>query len=305
MSQAFAGTSFTNAFAGYRPQAMQWQLSNYPEYDFSFVNYSLDGHNTWSNLVRLTTGADLFIIDHANDGATVWERASLEALIRRLWAANPATRIIIINSPTWISLDTSDNAIVDTPKNQDVIEEIEALAAHYGIPIIDYWGWCQANVPAPYDLIDLTADTVHPTVIGYAEMAELLEAELPTGGGAKPVTLPARLYDNGDYENTPTRVNGSASDGTTGTWSTTGTRIESSTAGSTVTFAATCQSFGIYRSDGGSSSGLEYSVDGGESWSNIALYQNGTVISGGRAAYNIIIRVKAGGSVRIDEFWAI
>ncbi|MBK7179770.1 MAG: hypothetical protein IPH82_21760 [Chloroflexi bacterium] len=306
MSQDFAGTSFTNAIAGYRPIATAWQKANYPRYDFTFTNYALDGHNSWSNLVRLTTGADLFVIDHANDGVTAWERASLEAIIRRLWTANADTRIIIINSPTWFTQDTSNNAVVNTPTNQTIIEEIETLAAHYGIPIVDYWGWCQTNVPSPYNLNQITTDTVHPsTAVGYPAMAALLEVYLPTGGASKPATLPARLYDNGDYENTPTRTLGNANAGTTGTWSTTGTRIESSTAGSTVTFAATCQSFGIYRSDGGSNANLEYSVNGGSTWSNMVLYQNGTVITGGRAAYSIIIRVKTGGSARIEEFWAV
>lgn len=305
LSQQFAGTSFTNAFAGYRPIVQQWQLSNFPQYAFSFSNQSLDGHNSWSNLVRLNTGASTFIIDHANDGETAFERAALEAIIRRLWTTNPNTRIIILNSPTWITLDTSDNDVVNTPKNQAVIEQVEALAAHYGIPVVDYWGWCQSVVNGgTYTLVQLTADKVHPTLLGYQNMALLLQAALPLGGASKPAILPARLYDNGDYENTPTRKNGNANDGTTGTWTTTGTRIESSSTGATVTFSATCQSFGIYRSDGGTSSAIEVSVDGG-AYVDLVLYQNGTPVVAGRGAHTVTLRVKTGGTVRIDEFWAI
>lgn len=304
MSQRFAGSSFTQSNPGYSYTAQQWQRTNLPAYDFAFSNQAAGGDNTWSNLVRLVTGDDLFIIDHANDSLE-FHFASMEALIRRLWAANQNTRIIMVSSPTWLTKDTGDNGQVNTPYNATVLADMEALADHYGVAWIDYWAWCRSVVPDTYDLTDLTADTVHPTAIGYAAMAALLEVELPTGGSAKPATLPARLYDSADYENTPVRVNGTANDGTTGTWSTTGTRIESSTAGSTVTFAATCQSFGIYRSDGGSSSGIEYSVNGGADWLDMVSYQNGTVIPGGRAAYSIIIRVKAGGTVRIDEFWAI
>lgn len=305
MAQRFAGSSLTaNNTTGYRPKAQAWQLATLPLYAFTFSSQAISGHNTWSNLVRLVTGDDLFIFDHANDADTTWNYASLEAMFRRLWTANPNTRIIVVNSPTWITQDMSNNAIVDTPTNKTVIEAVEALAAHYGIPVVDYWGWCQSVVPGTFNLTDLTADTVHPTSLGYTNMAALLESLLPNGGGAKPGTLPARLYDNGDYENTPTRTLGNANDGTTGTWATTGTRIESSTAGSTVTFSATCQSFGIYRSDGGSSSGIEASVDGG-AYADLVSYQNGTVIVAGRGAHIIAFRVKAAGTVRIDEFWAV
>lgn len=306
MTQQFAGTSFTNAFAGFRPIVQQWQLANYPRYAFTFSNQALDGHNSWSNLVRLNTGADVFIIDHANDGETAFERAALEAIIRRLWVVNPNTRIILINAPTWITLDTSDNEVVNAPKNQVVIEEVEALAAHYGIPVVDYWGWCKQVVNGgTYDLVDLTADKVHPTQLGHDNLALLLQTLLPSGGARKPSALPVRLYADSElYENEPTRKNGTANDGTTGSWTTTGTRIESNSEGATVTFSATCQSFGIYRSDGGTSSGVEVSIDGG-AYANLVLYQNGTAIAGGRGAHTITFRVKSGGSVRIDEFWAI
>lgn len=304
---AYAGSSFTAANPGYRGLAQVWLTDNYPTYATTATVQAINGHNTYSALVRLETGADVFVIDNANDSndsVNTPDRKALEALFRRLWAANPQTRIIVIGPPSWFGQDTSDNAVVDTPTNQTALEEIKALADHYGIAYVDYWQWCRDVVPDTYDLTDLTADTVHPTDLGYNQMATLLEAYLPTSGSQKPATLPARLYDNGDYENTPTRTLGTNYDSRTGTgWSDSGTATLSATAGDTITYSATCQSIGVYRS-AGTNANLEISVDGG-AYRDASLTQNGIELVEGRDAHTITIRLKAGGDIRIDEFWAI
>ena len=273
-----------------------------PLYAFAFSNQAISGHNSWSNLVQLVRGDDLFVIDTANDDNVTKDKSSLEALIRRLWAAKPTTRIIFISSPTWFLQDTSNNAIVNTPTNIDSLNAVIALASHYGIPLVDYWGWCKTVVPGTYNLTDLTADTVHPTALGYANMAALLEVLLPGGGTAQPNPLPARLYDNGDYENAPTVKLGTEYDSRSGTWSDNGTEVSSSEVGAIITYSATCQSFGAYRTDAGSND-VQVSIDGG-AYANASFYQNGTVIAGGRAAHTIAVKVKSG-TVKVTQFWAI
>ena len=68
------------------------ELVNYPTYAFTFTSQAVGGHNTWSNLVRLAAGQDVFIIDTANDDTTK-DPAALEALIRNVWAAKSKHKI--------------------------------------------------------------------------------------------------------------------------------------------------------------------------------------------------------------------
>ena len=134
-------------------------------------------------------------------------------------------------------------------------------------------------------------------------MAALIEVFLPEGGQSLPSSLPARLYDNGDYENTPVRITGDQFDSRSGTWTDTDTRIESTTEGSIVTYEATCQSYGAYREDGGVDV-VEISIDGG-AYASLVFGHGGRTIPAGRGLHTISIRIPAGGNVRIDEFWAV
>jgi len=298
----YAGSSFTSAATGYSTISQQWLRSNHAQLTFTFNNQALSGHNTWSNLARLSTGADLFIIDHANDSKDL-DYTSMEALIRRLWTANQSTKIIMISSPSWNGQDTDVDANVETPTNDTQISLYKTFAEYYGITWIDYLDWCKTVVNATtYHLNELTDDTVHPSAIGYQNMATLLEVYLPNGGGSKPSTLPTRLYDSEDLERTPTRLNGIEYTSITGTWTETETRIASSEVNATITFTATCSSFGVYRIDTSNPS-VEYSIDGGD---YVAGYvsQNGVAIAAGLAEHTITIKVVSG-AIRIDEFWAV
>lgn len=254
--------------------------------------------------MRLVTGDDLFIIETANDGDTAKDKSSLEALCRRLWAVNASTRIIFISSPSWNGQDIGVDANVDHPTNEAALNNVIALAAYYGIPLVDYWGQVKDLVNNQGHHLNeyVSGDAVHPSTTGYALMASLLEALLPTGGTAQPSPLPARLYDNGDYENAPTVKLGTAYDSRSGTWADNGTEVSSSEVGAIITYSATCQSFGAYRTDAGSNS-VQVSIDGG-AYADASFYQNGTAIAGARAAHTIAIKVKSG-TVKVTQFWAV
>lgn len=311
LSLTFAGTSFTFANLGHSYRT-QNALNLLGLYDFTFTNQSLGGHNSFSNLIRLVTGSDIFIIDHANDSNAQWQNAALEAIIRKLWQANENTRIIIIGSPSWGTQNTSTNSLVHSPTNILAMQTIKDLVDHYGIDYVDYWQWCKDVVDAStYTLNQLvsnppTIDTVHPSELGYTNMSQLELNYLPLGGTKKPLTMPSYLYDVGGLmsNNTATRRNGNANDGETGTWSAAGVAgRQSSTAGDTITFNnVTCSVIGAYRNPEANVT-VEISVDGGAFYSFL-LYQNGQSLAEGYGLHDIIIRVVSG-TVRIDEFWAI
>jgi hypothetical protein len=281
-------------------------MGQYPDYNFGFVSAAISGHNVWSNLVRLTrdtlaNNPTVLIIDDANG---VMNDYMVEAFIRRAWTARPTIKIIWISAPTWSGLDYHDNAVVTTPLNAVDLGKTAAILAHYGVSHADWWSWAKSVVPDTYDLDEIISDGVHPTDIGYAWIDETVDGYLATGLSVPPVTLPERVHaESEDYENESTIKLGTAYDSKTGTWTETGTRVESSEAGATITYSATCQSYGCFRADGVAQPAVEISVDGGAFAAGLA-YQNGVEIATGRGAHTITIKVVSG-TVRIDEFWAV
>jgi hypothetical protein len=185
----------------------------------------------------------------------------------------------------------------------ETMATVNTLAAYYGVPIVPVWEWTKSVVPSLYDLDELFLDGVHPggaPLIAY--IVEQLQALL-TQLSVPSVTLPERLYSgSADYENDSTIKLGTEYDSKTGTWTETGTQVESSEVGATITYSATCQSFGRYRADGASED-VEVSIDGG-AYQAMTVYQNGAEIATGRGAHTITIKVRSG-TVRIEEFWAV
>ena len=307
MPIAWAGSSWTIG-SYYSPRVQTWLISNinYLQYNFSFTNAARSGNNVWSNLVRLTreilaSNPQVIILDHAN--GTV-NNFTLEAFVRRVWTFNPAIKIILIETPTWNTLDYHNNDNVISPLNVDTMTAVNAVASHYEIPIIRVWEWAKTVVPDTYNLDTLFPDGVHPQGEGvYTYITNQIESTLTQGMTRYTSTLPTRVYNCQDYENESVIKNGTDYTSRTGTWTDTSTRTESSVAGSTITYTATCQSFGSYRADSGSNT-VEISIDGGV-FSSMTLYQNGVEVPSGRGSHTITIRIPTGGSCRIDEFWAI
>jgi len=306
----WAGTSFTSSNPGYSYVVDQYLRSNFLAQEITPNHAAIGGHNTWSNLVRLASGGisnnpQLLVLDTVNDAAGNHCGKSLEALIRRVWAANPNTRIILMRFATYGNRDV--NANVNFPVNAAALVEFDAIAAAYGLTVVDWHGRIQQLVNSEgHNLNEYISEEgvsdVHPNTTGYALAATLLQAVLPGGGTSKPLNLPVRIYDNGDYENTPIKINGTAYNARSGTWADSGGQVSSSTVGSTITYIATCQSFGCYRVDG-LTNDVTVSIDGG-AFVSMVFYQNGVEIAGGRAAHTIVIKVNSG-TVKIDEFWAV
>jgi hypothetical protein len=281
-----------------------WVREEYPQYDVSLLNNARSGNWPWSNVVRMSTlmAANPDIISFDGRPAGDWpghlERA-MEAFIRRAWTERPTARLRFVATVAQADLATY-------AANADYLQQME-IAAHYGIPVADGPAEFYRRVYVlGHDINLYYADVIHPTVLGQQVIAGLLETIYLGSDGQKPAVMPAYLYaDTPLYEYTPSVINGTAYTGITGSWTTTGTRIESSDVGATVTYTLTCASFGAYRADGGSNSGYEISIDGGAYNGSIVLDHNGYPIAAGRASHTIAVRIKAGGSIRIDQFWTI
>lgn len=250
----------------------------------------------------LAYSPDTVIIDTANSDGSDMDNATIEALVRRIWTICPQTKIMMFNF--FAVADHDIDANVNSPTDEANVLATQAVAAAYGITLVDYWGTIKQRVNSEgHHLNEYMDDTIHPNETGHGEAYDLLSPHLPFGGGAKPDTLPDRIYDtDGLYENTPVVKNGTDDDSRTGTWTEDGTKISSNEAGATITYSATCQSYGCYRADAGTNT-VQASIDGG-AFANASFYTNGTPIAGGRAAHTITIKVVSG-TVRIDEFWAI
>jgi hypothetical protein len=182
-----------------------------------------------------------------------------------------------------------------------------ALYESYGIPYLDYWTRLKEQISLGHHLNEYyeDGDPVHPLEAGHNLAFNLLRPYLPTGGATAPDTLPDRLYDNGDMENAPVHVVGTAYDSIDGTWSTDDTQISSSDVNATVTYSATCKTWGLWRNDG-LQNYVQVSIDGGlfVDIPTTVPGKAGVAISGDRALHTITIRPKSG-TVVIDEFWTI
>jgi hypothetical protein len=302
------GSSITAANYSYAEVARKWISSQHPEYNVQWLNQAISGHWPWSNNIRYPTNlhgqvSNIYLPDYRIVNAGRDDRA-LEALTRRIYADNP--RAVII-SPI-IPEDADTNGVIDNQTQSDI--DSIAMAQYYGVHLVDYRQAVIDLIAGGALLSDYLQDSIHPTVAGHALAASMIETAIVTNGwlnGETHPTLPARLYDDGEYEQAPTIKLGTGYDSKTG-WTITGTRIASTTAGDLVTYSATCSQFGTLNTASGYPSNIvDVQIDGGAWVLSQIVSHNGYY--GGSFAYGphtITLRVPAGGaSVRIDEFWAI
>lgn len=252
------------------------------------------------------TAPDLVLCDYRSvAGANARNRKALEAITRKIYTANPAARII---APIIPAPDGVDPTQIGDLTADDILDN--ALAAYYGVHLVDLRQAEIDLIALGNPITDYIGGGTHQTVAGHAIASGLEVALLQSLGiytAESHGTLPAPLYDTDGYytDTTPQRILGNANDGTTGTWTTTGTRIESSEAGATATFVVTCRSFGLY-SAGTANTVCDVQVDGGAWLENVTVNHNGQYFDDlSDAEHTIVVRVRTGVAIRIDEFWAI
>lgn len=303
------GSSVTEPATSYAYIVRDWIITHNPDKQVNWTQQAVSGNWPWANLVRYPAQlqsampVDIILCDYRATEAGR-EIASLEAMTRRIYTDNPQAVII---API-IPVNENGDGLVDAI---DALQtETNEMGIYYGIHLVDYRQEVIDRVASGDSLSLYMADAIHPTALGQQVCGDMIIDAIIANGWLSPENhniLPARLYDDGSYEeNEPSRQVGTA--GTrTGTWTVTGTRIESSTAGSTVEFTATCQSFGIYRSDSGYPIAVvDVQIDGGAWQEAQAISHNGFYgTNPAYGAHTIKIRIRAATSIRIDEFWAI
>lgn len=300
---AFSGSSITYAANGYRQKVMDFMPATYPNSNWSFVSTAQNGFTTWTNLINLSsilaTNPELIIIDPVNDDNSDFRKATNEALIRRIRTALPNCRLVMMKF--FVVTDKDVDASINTPTNQTSFQQWADLGAQYSIQIVDDWQAVKDLITGGAHLSTYLADTVHPTAAGHTVAFGALQPYLASSIHA--TAMPARLYANSEnYETAPTVIVGTDYTSKTGTWAESGTQVSSSEVGATITFTATCRSFGIYRADS-TDSGTEYSIDGGAFAGMNSYPAYGWPIAS-RAEHTITFKVISG-TLKIDEFWAV
>lgn len=309
-----AGANASDAAHRYVNLTMEYLKTHQSRYGYSWYNAGVGATGSWWALFRLAADViakapDVVSLDWSvNDFDRLSSKGAAEACIRLLRTALPNVRLCGIHF-----LNVAGAPGADPTNTLEAVKlNVLALFNHYNIPWIDFAADIQALVAGGADLSTYLADQVHPTDAGHARAAAIYETtvanQLAGGGGS----LPARLYDNGDYENTPIIRNGTDNDGETGTgWSTVGgTARQSSTADDTIKWTGTFQSAGIDGNHGVGAGVLAIKVDGA-AYNNINLSSSALAYlqamwdgSGFRGGHTITIKVVSG-TVKINRFLAV
>lgn len=287
---------------------------NKQQYIVDLTNQARDGNWSWSNLVRypdemgVMSGANLIMCDNRSAGYSPREQKSLEAMYRKVRTAFPNAAIVAAIYPEKTDLADTTVAALSSQQQDD-----QTLAAAYDVHLVDYR---QAVIDAvaggePLTTFIAGSELVHPTTYGKGVLVDMIYAAANAGGwlaGESHGALPTAIYDTDGYytDATPQRVNGNTGVETGTGWADVGTAgRESSTAGDTITFTKTCRSFGLY-SAGTANTTCDVQIDGGTWQTDVAVTHNGQYFDDlSDAEHTIVIRVRTGVAIRIDEFWAI
>lgn len=304
------GDSHTAPDYSWATLTKNWISEEQPQYTVSWYTQAMSGNWPWSNLVRYNAGLKLaspdIVLCDLRPTDTGRELKSAEALLRRIWTDRPTARIMSATIPA-----TTDHVTIDAESAQEIAAD--AIMEHYGVIRIDLRQRIIDLIAAGGTISDyFNVDWVHLSEAGHAIGAELCEAYIfdhpeMLFEAEDHSTLPTRLYDDGGYERTPIRKDGTDYDSKSAGWTESGTQIESSTEGATVTYSGTFQSIGI--DNGNPAQNYHYmdiQIDGGAWLENVYIGRNGTVtdlITYG--AHTITLRVRAADTVTIVEFWAI
>lgn len=260
----------------------------------SHDNQGISGNGSWQHLFRLQTDViakapKYVILDGAANDTGTWP-APAEAMIRLLRVGLPDAKLAAI---FW----------GDAP----AATFWTALCNHYGISYCDPRGVAVARIaggePSTNYYGNYPSD-IHPNDGGHALGAQLLEpimlalvSDYPDQWSGT-IGDYARLYDNGDYENTPQIINATSLT-TTGTWTTSGTHLISTDAATpaTLSYTGTFQSFAWWSKVGPGQGTYAWRVDGGD-WTNKALVGLNVVDiplwNGTRSSHTVDLKVVSG-----------
>lgn len=141
----FLGSAITQTdYSGssWRIQAMAWLNANKPAWlSYAFWNNAGTVDSPWDvasqlSLKCLNYRPSLVIWDTLFDAGTDTHKVSIEALIRKLWQRDHATRLVLMGFPSLLNL--SDSSIL-APLNATQLAYTKSLAASYGAAYCDIY----------------------------------------------------------------------------------------------------------------------------------------------------------------------
>jgi hypothetical protein len=150
----FLGSSTTQtdySGASWRNQAMAWLNANKPSWmTYSFLNSAGAGADNapWDMALNLWTRClnfhpSLIVLDTVLDTGSQTDWVAVEAMLRKIWQTDHATRVIFMGLPVLSSL--ADSAIL-TPTNATQMTNTKAICSSYGAAYADVYA-------ALYDLV--------------------------------------------------------------------------------------------------------------------------------------------------------
>jgi len=277
---AYVGGSITY-MTGWRTMTLDALVERHIDRLVVGTSIAANGFTAWIHLVRMAEIAaltpTLVTVDLcANHANTDTDKETCEALLRKLRVTLPDATILLPLLPKW------DNGSSTDPNNLTTIAWVSALAAHYDCDVIDLAALMDAARDAGTPLSDwyTSPDFTHPNTGGHAfitaQMMPTLTENYIDGGATAwtgDIADYARLYAGSlAYEATPTIRAATSNDGETGTWTTVNsTERRSSSAGSTISWTATCVSVGVDVQSGSGTGIMRWRVDGGSWSSNVVL----------------------------------
>lgn len=127
---------------------------------------------------QLLPRPDLVLVEYA----VMPDFAGMERLLRRLLRHHACPAIIMINTPSFelgptpLPVQTPEG-VLSRKQSLDMSVRWEHLAAHYHVPIISLWPAIADAVlknDSRFQLEELFFESVHPTAVGHALLAQLL-----------------------------------------------------------------------------------------------------------------------------------
>jgi hypothetical protein len=320
----YLGGSVTDGYDATDYDTMSWrgivgstlQTTYSPGRNIVNYNAGIGGTGSWYALIRLqedvlSKSPSLITCDWTLNDSGVWAfyQSCQEACLRRILTACPTAQIAIL---LFITIGDPD---VDNTTNLGATQctVISALAAHYGLTVINCVTPIQNAVTGGTHLNALYNNSVHPVDAGHIILANTILPVAITLLNDYPVSrgvLPLRLYASAELENTPIIRYGIDNDGETGSgWSTSGNARISSTGNDTISWDGTFQSFGMDSNYGAGAGSYAWSVDGGAETIIDAstLYYYGPFHhrwAGVYGVHTVTVRIVSG-TVEVKRFMAI
>jgi lysophospholipase L1-like esterase len=307
-----AGSGATHALNCWVSRNMLWLPTAHSAIYAKGVNVGIGGDDSWKMLLRLQTDViayspDVVTLDAINDVDSAHSKSCAEALIRLIRTALPNARLI------YLAFMRVTDPAVDDPTNvrAAINANWEDLCTLYSIPFVDYAAYVAEQVNGGFHHLQEYfpgTDKIHPSDYGHACIEALLEPYLTSDfllvGPQVTGDLPARIYDNGDYENTPISALGTSGTVVSGTWTDSGTARVSSTADSEISFTGTFQSFGVGALPAGV---IQWKLDDGAYSANVSFVSGYPVTLLGtttRGEHTVTIKVISG-TFTLSTFYAI